>query len=243
MGGLTAWIGYLGEKKLKPKTIKGYLARLQSLLLDCTLDKTELEVYSHPIPQKIIADLRKLYGDGDTCKHQLITRNILLQIISRFDQTTFERANFHSAFCLVFAGFLRMGKFNYDNVEPDFSFWNLTQGSVSLLEDRLFLVFLVSKTDPLCWGVTLTILVATDNAFAVKSLWNLFKQFSKAYYQLLFTTWAGTFSCNYVTKQLQEKICTLGYEGNYTGHSFQRETAKSARLAGLSEEEIQLLGQ
>ena len=44
------------------------------------------------------------------------------------------------------------------------------------------------------------------------------------------------------TKKLQEGICILGYEGNYTDHSFRRGAATSARLAGLSEEEIQLLG-
>ena len=148
--GLAVWIGYLGERRLKPKTIKGYLAGLRSLRLDCTLDKTELEVYSHPILQRIIAGLRRLHGEGDTRERQPITRDILLQMISRFDQTTFEGANLHSAFCLAFAGFLRMGEFTYDNVEPDFSFWNLTRGSVSLLEDRLFLVLPASKIDLFC---------------------------------------------------------------------------------------------
>ena len=41
-----------------------------------------------------------------------------------------------------------MGELTYDNVESDFGSWNLNQGSVSLLEDRLFLVFLASQTDP-----------------------------------------------------------------------------------------------
>ena len=122
VGGLAAWIGHLGERRLKPKTIKGYLAGLRSLRLDYTLDKTELEFYSHPILQKIIASLRKLHGEGDTCERQPITHDILLQIISRFDQTIFEMANLYSAFYLAFAGFLRMGEFTYNNVEPDFSF-------------------------------------------------------------------------------------------------------------------------
>ena len=81
-----------------------------------------------------------------------------------------------------------------------------------------------------------------DEACAIKSLRNLFEQFPKVYYQPLFATCAGTFSRNYITKQLQEGICTLDYEGNYMGHSFRRGVATSARLAGLSEEEIQLLG-
>ena len=40
----------------------------------------------------------------------------------------------------------------------------------------------------------------------------------------------------------QEGIRILGYRGNYTGHSFRRGAATSARLAGLSDQVIQLLG-
>lgn len=105
VGGLAAWIGHLGGRRLKPKIIKGYLAGLRSLRLDSTLDMAELGVYSHPILQRIIAGLRRLYGEGDTCERQPITRDVLLKLISRFDQTTFEGANLHAAFCLAFAGF------------------------------------------------------------------------------------------------------------------------------------------
>ena len=242
VGGLAAWISYLGGRRLKPKTIKAYLAGLRSLRQDCTLDVTELEVYSHPILQRIIAGLRRLYGEGETHERRPITRDILLQLISRFNQRTLEGANLHSAFCLAFAGFLRMGEFTYDKVECDFNSWNLTRGSVSLSEDRLFLVLPASKTDPFRRGVTLTISAAADEACAIKSLRNLFERFPKAHHQPLFSNLAGTFSRNYVTRKLQEGIRSWGYAGNYTGHSFRRGAATSARLAGLSEEEIQLLG-
>ncbi len=135
-----------------------------------------------------------------------------------------------------------MGDFTYDKVENDFSSWNLTRGSVSLSEDRLFLFIPSCKTDPFRRGVTLTISAASDKACAIKSLNNLFTRFPKANYQPLFSNHAGTFNRNYVTRKLQEGIRILEYEGNYTGHSFRRGAATSARLAGLSEEEIQLLG-
>ena len=225
--------GYLGGKRLKPKTIKGYLAELQSLCLNCTLDKAELEVYSHPMLQRIIVGLQKLYGEGDTREHRPITRDILLKLISRFDQTNFEGANLHAAFCLAFAGFLRMGEFTYDKLKNDFSSWNLTRGSVSRSEDWLFLVIPSCKTDPFCRGVTLTISAASDQACAIKSLNNLFTQFPRANHHPLFSNSAGTFNRNYVTKKLQEKLRSLGYERNYTGHSYRRGAATLARLAGL----------
>ena len=218
------------------------MAGLRSLRLDCTLGEAELKVYSYPILQRVIAGLRRLYREGDTRERRPITREVLLKLVSRFNQTTLEGANLHSAFCLAFAGFLRMGEFTYDKVESDFSSWNLTRGSVSLLEDRLFLVIPSCKTDPFRRGVTLTISAANDGACAIKSLNNLFTRFPIANYRPLFFNSAGTFSRNYVTRKLQEGIRVLGYEGNYTGHSFRRGAATSARLAGLSEEEIQLLG-
>lgn len=97
-------------------------------------------------------------------------------------------------------------------------------------------------SESFCQGETLSILVATNKVCAMKSFCNLFGQFYKAYHHFLFfnTTW--TFGRNYVTKKLWEKIRIFGYKGNYLGHLFQREAVSSARLARLSEKEIQLLG-
>ncbi len=232
----------MAGRRLKAKTIKGYLAGLRSLRLECTLGEAQLKVYSHPILQRIIKGFRRIYGEGDTRERQPITRDILLKLISRFDQTAFEGANLHAAFCLAFAGFLRMGEFTYDKVESDFSSWNLTRGSVSFSEDRLFLVIPSCKTDPFRRGIILTISAANDDACAVASLNSLFTRFPKANNQPLFANQVGTFSRNYVTKKLQEEVRVLGYEWNYTSHSFRRGAATSARLAGLSEDEVQLLG-
>ena len=112
-----------------------------------------------------------------------------------------------------------MGEFTYNKVESNFSSWNLTRGSASLSEDRLFLVIPSCKTDPFCQGVTSTISAASDGAFAIKSLNILFTRFHRVNYQPLFSNHVGTFSRNYVTKKLQEGIRALGYKGNYTGHS------------------------
>ena len=77
--------------------------------------------------------------------------------------------------------------------------------------------------------------------YVVTSFNNLFTWFFKANNHLLFTNYAGTFSCNYVTKKLQERICALEYQGNYTGRLFRRGAATLTRLAGLLKDEIQLI--
>ncbi len=73
-----------------------------------------------------------------------------------FDQTTLDGANLHAAFFLAFAGFMRMGVFTYDKVEFDFNSWNLTRGSVSLSEDKIFYVLPATKTDPFRQEITST---------------------------------------------------------------------------------------
>lgn len=64
----------------------------------------------------------------------------------------------------------------------------------------------------------------------------------KLNYQSLFATYTGTFSHNYVTSQLQERISILGLKKNYKSYLFQIEAAISARWVRSSKEEIQLLG-
>ena len=53
IGGVAVWISYLGEKRLKPKTIKEYLASLRFFCIHYIRDMAKLEVYGHPILQKI----------------------------------------------------------------------------------------------------------------------------------------------------------------------------------------------
>lgn len=241
VGELAAWIGYLAGEWFKVKTTKASLAGLRLLCPEFKLDETKLKVYSHSILQRVIEVFRRIYGEGDNRKRQPITGNILLQLISRLDQITLQGFNLHAAFCSAFAVFLLMGKFTCNKGKSNFSSWNLTRGFGSLSEDRLFLVIPSCKTDTFHRGITLTISAANDEAYVVTSLKNLFTRFAKANSHPLFTNHVGTFSRYYVTRKPQEGIRVLGYEGNHTGHSFRRGAATSAKLAGLSDHEIQLL--
>ena len=119
---LAAWISHLGGKKLKPKIIKKCLSGFWSLCLDYMLNKIQLEVYSYPILQRIIAGLQKLYKKENTDERWPITRNILLWLISSFDQTIFGKTNLHTAFCLAFERFWKIRKFTYNKVKGNFNF-------------------------------------------------------------------------------------------------------------------------
>ena len=164
-------IGQLGERRLKPKTIKSYLGGLKSLRIDRALVLSKLDVYSHPVLHRIIIGIKRFRGEGKTRERQLITRDILLRLLLQFKTHTLEGANLHVAFCLAFAGFLQIREFtNVDRGKYNFGAWNLTRRSIFFLEDRLFLVLSSSKTDLFRKGVILTISAATDNACALRSL-------------------------------------------------------------------------
>ena len=85
----------------------------------------------------------------ETREQQPITRDILLRLLSQFKTNTLEGANLHTALFLASAGFLGIGEFTYvHRGEYNFGARNLTRWSISLLEDRLFLMLTSSKTDP-----------------------------------------------------------------------------------------------
>ena len=54
--------------------------------------------------------------------------------------------------------------------------------------------------------------------------------------------WNGAFTRQVITIKLREILTQLGVKGHYSGHSFRRGAATSAREAGLSDQKIQLLG-
>ena len=191
---LVFWIGQLGEQRLKSKTIKSYPGGLKFLRTDCALDLSELDVYSHPVLHRIITGIRRFRGEGKMRKQQPITRDILFCLLLQFKTHTVKGANLHAAFCLAFAGFLRMREFTYvDRGEYNPGAWNLTRRSISLFEDRLFLVLPSSKTDPFRKRVTLTTAAASDNACALRSLQNLSKRFPTAFDAPLFKNTRGNF--------------------------------------------------
>ena len=152
----------------------------------------------------------------------------------------------HASFCLAFAGFLRIGEFTYSqsDLNTEFDRWHITRGSVTLHKDHMELSLPSSKTDPFRRGVLLTIAAADDDACPVRSLRHLFERFptNSPSAPLFFTSSTQCFTRELVTDTLRAQLRRLGIDGHYLGHSFRRGAATSARMAGLSEEEIMLLG-
>lgn len=80
-----------------------------------------------------------------------------------------------------------------------------------------------------------------DEACAVKALRHLFQEWPASPTSPL-SKLNGQFTRDLVTSTLRQALRSIGVEGHFSGHSFRRGAATSAREAGLSDEEIQLLG-
>ena len=234
-------MGELGNQRVKAKTIKSYLTGVRSAHVD--MSYRDLSAFHSPDLERIIAGVRRRQGEADTQERRPITKDLLLKMLPHIDRKTKEGATMYAAFCLAFAAFLRVGEFTYsasDRLQADFDQWFLTRRSVTLFDDHLELRLPASKTDPFRRGITLTIAASGDVACPVRALRRLFR-WKASLDSPLFES-VGGFTRELVVGQVRQILAVLGIKGHYSGHSFRRGAATSAREAGLSDDEIMLLG-
>ena len=201
------------------------------------------DVFHHPLLKRVIDGIKRMRGEKDLLERRPITRDVLLSILATLDQSTLIGATLHASFCLAFAAFLRIGEFTWNSgdVNEEFASYFAVRRSVTLHDDHLEFSLPSSKTDPFRRGVTITVAAANDDACAIRSLRHLFTAFPAAATDPLFFP-GKPFTRYLVTNELRKILRQLGLEGHYSGHSFRRGAATSARESGLAEHEIQLLG-
>jgi hypothetical protein len=211
-------------------------------------------IFDNPRLQRIIRGIKRFHGEADTRERLPITRDILLQLLQCLPHWSSDlaQANLYAAFCVAFSGFLRAGEFTWSSKDQNdlgqFSFarWHVTRQSVTFAADRsrVYLCIPASKSDTFRHGVTITLAATGDAACPVAALRNLFDNFPQpAPSNPLFTRAYGRpFSRQYLIAALRACLKHLGIVGHYSGHSFRRGAATSARRAGLSDSEIQMLG-
>lgn len=241
MASLASWIAWL-TNRVKTDTISSYMKGVKSTHVDLGYD--DLTVFRSPLLKRIITGARRLRGDPVTNERRPVTKDILLQVLPTFDRATEHGATMYASFCLAFAAFLRIGEFTYsarDLKDDEFDKWFLTRRSVRLFNDRLELTLPASKTDPYRKGVTLTVASTDDNACAVKALRHLIHTWPKPLTSPLFQD-NGQFTRDLVIDTLRLVLKTVHLDGHYSGISFRRGAATSAKDAGLSDQEIQMLG-
>ena len=176
---LCAWVAHLTDRNVNISMIKAYLAGLRSAHVDFSFIAFDDSFY-HSMLQRVIAGIRKFRGEAKAQEREPLTRDLLLRVLSLLDTATQYGATLHAAFCLAFAGFLRIREFTYslsDLADPEFDRWHVTRGSVTLHKDHMELSLPSSKTDPFRRGILLMIAAADDEACPVRSLRRLFERY------------------------------------------------------------------
>lgn len=239
---LLVWVAEMAEMAKHPKNIKAYLTGVRSAQLDMGMGN--LEVFSSPILKRVIDDVKRLRGEGDRKERREITKPILAELVATFDRDTLHGATMYAAFCLAFAGFLRVGEFTWDKKnyrKPRFQEFFCTRRSVRLNNQSLTLTLPASKTDPWRRGVSLQIAASNDATCPVAAMRYLFENFPASQDSPLFHP-DRPFTRKLVVDTLNAALRQIGQPGRYSGHSFRRGAATSAKAAGLSADEIKLLG-
>lgn len=134
---LLAWVARMGKKHILPKFIKLYLSGVRLFQVDIGTTKRKLEVFHHLTLERVIQGIRQLRGKPETKERLSITRSILLRILATLDVETLRGATFYAAFCLAFAGFLRIREFTWSEADwqKDFKQWYMTRASIIIKND------------------------------------------------------------------------------------------------------------
>ena len=201
-----------------------------------------LDVYHNPVLKRILERLRRMRGEPDNRERRPITRNVLLRLISQFDQSLLYGATLHASLCLAFADFLGIGAFSWSPINhgDNFTKYFITKRFVPLFEDQLELMLPSSQNDPFCKRITLPIATAVDTASPVRSLCRLLTGFPSNSSDPFFNA-GRPFTRYLVTEILGDNLKKLGYAGHSSGYLFRRGATMSAREAGVSKDKTMRL--
>ena len=100
-----------------------------------------------------------------------------------------------------------------------------------------------SKTDQFRQGHTIPLAFSGDSTCPVTALQTLFTTFPKPGPDPLFCRSLGPFNKRWLADNLSTALLQAGYDPTtYSGHSFHREAANTAVTAGISQENVKILG-
>jgi hypothetical protein len=193
--------------------------------------------------KRIIRGAKRLYGIRSSPIRREITKEILLQLITSLGDT-FDDINLQAAFCTAFTAFLRLGEYTWSSWSSISHLYHVSRASITFTSDDNILLHLPSsKTDPFHQGTLIPISSSHDAACPVAALNRLFTRYPRPPTAPLFSRTLGAFSQAWVTRQLHSALLRAGIDPiGFSGHSFRRGAANSARAAGISRSDIMAMG-
>lgn len=230
--------------RIQPDTIQVYLAALRSYHTDQAFNS---DVFESVHLKRLIKGARNVFPPAPKRTRHPITMTILKSILPRLSADK-DDANIHAAFCIAFAGFLRMGEFT--NTAKDLTALAtsprvLRRSDIIFSEDHNTATLLLrrSKTDINNTGVRIILARTGGIACPVTSLLHLFATDRKDQSDTLFRFTNGPFTRSRVLSALTLGLSKIGIQDiGYSGHSFRRGAAQHASDMGMLDSEIQTLG-
>ena len=158
--------------------------------------------------------------------------------------------NIVAAAAIAFRGFLRSGEFTYEGKElqntTTFQNTRLLRSDVTFSEnnDHVSIRLKRSKTDTDHKGVEITIIASNSSTCVVQVLQRLFRLDPQPPKAPLFRFTHQTFSYSNFVAMIQTRLRLRGFPhwNMFSGHSFRRGAASTAKLNGMLDSDIQRLG-
>ena len=133
------------------ETTKSYISHLRSYHID---KGYSTDVFNDERIKRILRGAARKYGNRPKRERLEITSEILKAILVTL-RHTHDDINIYAAFCIAFAGFLRIGEFTWSTWNNRSFLQSLCRQSIQFVRDGVILQLPASKTDPFHKGVSI----------------------------------------------------------------------------------------
>ena len=203
--------------------MKKYIIDVKSIHIDLNYYHKNIEnVFSHDQIEKIYRDIKCFKKIIVTQRRSSIIKDILLLLLIICDMNIIVDVNYHVAFCLAFADFLRLKEITYENddiFDLDFDLFHVIKSSVAFAVNNITLILSTFKTDSFRRNVAISIAATSDAACSLTSLKNLFYKCLKNLNELLFDIFRKFFK-RMINFQIDDKLKALSIFRFSSCHDF-----------------------
>jgi len=234
-----------------PKHMAGYMTQLVASLKSHQIDcghGNEIFQNNEQI-KRILRGVKIVSGLKPKIIRLPITKDIVIKLVAQCN-SSFNGSTMRAAICTAFAGFLRTGEFTYNLWNSSSHQTQVSRGALKFNKDSVTLTLPKSKTDPFGKGVPISMPATGDSTCPRGALKMLLAKYPAPANAPLFTCnnqfgyrCGMFFTRTWFLNQLRDLLINAGMNPlGYNGHSFRKGAAHSAAAAGMSSEDIKVLG-
>jgi hypothetical protein len=237
---------------LAPDTLKAYVSALASVHVDRGLSTA---VFHDSRITRLLAGVARRQPHWETTQAAPITQDVLETLVQPTTTpsqggTHMDELNMVAAATTAFAGMLRSGEFTWTNAERAnsrvFEHTKLLRSDLTFgeLDQHAILTLKRSKTDFDHKGVEIILAATNSPTCPVRALRHLIQTDIQPPSAPLFTFYNREFSYQQFVDETRQRLCDAGNKqyNSFTGHSYRRGAATTAKLHGMLDSDIQRLG-